>query len=251
MTLRPAAPALERRQQPMNTSRRLIITCTLLAFGLGGQLAARAYLEAPGPLPRVELAQPLAELPLELPPWRGFDVEPEDEDSVYGDEYLQREYRHAQANQVVALWVSYSRSGEDRGHHPEVCMAVAGKSEDRNARRTCPVEGPGGAVQQYRFTGPLERPQWVFYWHYTLEPPPRERQLSRFQHLYQRLRRRPSSVTIEVFAPESSPDTPVLAQQFVRLVDQALHRHLGPTAVRGSERLPVTIVDPDQMPPAN
>jgi hypothetical protein len=130
-------------------------------------------------------------------------------------------------------------------------MAVAGKREDRTARRTCPVEGPGDPVQQYRFTGPLGRPQWVFYWHYTLEPPPPKRPLNRFQKLYQRLRRRPSSVTIEVFAPENSSNSAELARQFVRLVDQALRQHMGPTAERGSRRLPVTVVDPDQMPPTN
>ena len=124
-------------------------------------------------------------------------------------------------------------------------MVVAGKREDRAARRTCHV-GPGEPVQQYRFTGPLDRPQWVFYWHYTLEPP--EQQLSNVQRLYQRLRRRPSSVTIEVFAPEDSPRSSELAQQFVRLVNQALSQQLGSDAVRGSDRLPVTIVDPDQMP---
>jgi hypothetical protein len=141
----------------------------------------------------------------------------------------------------------YSRSGVDRNHHPEVCMAVTGKPEDKTARQTCPVDGPGDPVQQYRFGRAGDR-QWVFYWHYTIMPPPNE-SLTAVQRLYQRLRRRPSSVSIEVFAPENSAEDAESAREFVRLVDAAVRDVVGPTAVRSSQRLPVTLVDPEHIAP--
>ncbi len=225
---------------------RLIALGVLLASGLLAQLALRWHFEAPGPLPRVELAQPLAEFPAVLGgDWQGVD-RPIDEESRYADDHLERQYYHRQSGQSLALWMVYARNGLDRGHHPEVCMAVAGKPEDETARQTCPVDGPGGPVQQYRFGRGTDR-QWVFYWHYTLEPPPNEN-LSNLQHLYQRFRRRPSSVSIEVFAPENAAEDTERARDFVRLVDRAVRDIVGPTALRGSERLPVTLVEPDRVP---
>ena len=107
--------------------------------------------------------------------------------------------------------------------------------------------GDEQAVQQYRFAGPTGDRQWVFYWHYTMPPvdPP---DITGLQRLYQRLRRRPSSVTIEVFAPEHSGSDAEFARQFVALVDQALAAHVGPTGQRGNRRLPVTVVEPRAAP---
>jgi hypothetical protein len=96
-------------------------------------------------------------------------------------------------------------------------------------------------VQQFRFGIPGDR-QWVFYWHYTLLPPKSDK-LSDLQFLYQRLHKRPSSITLEVFAPENTTEDVENAREFVRLMDAAIQPHLGPTAVRGSERNPVRRVE--------
>ncbi len=186
---------------------------------------------------------------MQLGDWHGQDREPDEDTTLYGDEYIQRDYTHATRGQTVALWTTYSHAGEDRGHHPEVCMVVAGKREDASVRQTCPVGDDQDAVQQYRFAGPLGDRQWVFYWHFTMPPhdPPG---ITDFQKLYQRLRRRPSSLTIEVFAPEKRADDAEYAREFVSLVDRALAEHVGSTAVRGNVRLPVTVVEPSRVPPA-
>jgi hypothetical protein len=159
---------------------------------------------------------------------------------LFGDQYVRRVYHHKQRRQSVSLWIVYSRAGEDRGHHPEVCMRVAGLPEDPTERGTFDVPGHRVPVQQYRFGMPGAR-QWVFYWYYTM-PPPRGPEVTELQRFYQRLHRRPSSVTLEVFAPETSSDDGEYARQFVKLVDAAMQAHLGPTAVRGSQRLPVTVL---------
>jgi EpsI family protein len=223
---------------------RLATRSTMLGIVLAGALVAQAglrrYLEAAGPLPAVPLAQPLARVPLQLQDWRGVDRPIEDKRLLYADQRLQRTYRSGR-NQAVQVWLAYSRDGADRGHHPEVCMAVAGKPEDREARKTLFVAGHPAPVQQYRFGRPGEY-ELVFYWYYTMFPPEQEG-ISPVQRLYQRLRRRPASLTIEVFAPEQSPEDAEAARRFVRLLDGAIQEHLPPTAVRGSRRIPVTVVD--------
>ena len=129
-------------------------------------------------------------------------------------------------------------------------MTVAGNEEDESVRQTFELEGEGDPVQQYLFRSPTGDRQWVFYWHYTL-PPPEDDSLSVGQKLYQRLRRRPSSVTIEVFAPAKSQDDAEFARELVQHIDTALADHLGPTAQRGNRRLPVTVVEPARVPQLN
>ena len=231
----------------MTLMTRMAIVCPLLFSAFTLQFILWRYLEAPGPLQPVELLKPLEQFPYELGAWRGIDREPNDDQKLYGDQYIQRFYVDESQEQSVALWLTYSRLGDDRNHHPEVCMIAAGKREDRAVRQTCPVEGSGEPVEQYRFQGPAGDSQWVFYWHYTL-PPPDNSELHPWQRIYQRLRHRPSSITVEVFAPENSPSDVEFARQFVRLVDASLKEHVGPTAIRGNRRLQVTVVEPDRVP---
>ena len=139
----------------------------------------------------------------------------------------------------------YSRVGEDRGHNPELCMAVAGQPEDPTAREIFPVEGHPVGVYQYRFGRPGDR-QLVYYWHYTLVPPP-EPGIDQIQRLYQRRRQLPASLTIELFAPELTPEDGKYAREFVHLVDQAVQEYVGPTAVRGCDSLPIFTVGGDGL----
>ena len=234
----------------MSLGIRTTLVSALLLSASALQWVLWNYLEAPGPLKPVELLKPLAEFPMNLDSWQGIEKEPDDDQKLYGDEYIQRYYFDAMREQSVALWLTYSRLGDDRNHHPEVCMVAAGKVEDRAVRQVCPVEGAGDPIEQYRYAGPSGDRQWVFYWHYTL-PPPEQVQLRPLQKLYQRLRHRPSSITIEVFAPDNSPTDVDSARKFVQLVDAALRKHVGPTAIRGSNRLQVTVVEPDRVPEPN
>lgn len=231
----------------MNLPLRITICSALVASAMLAHWASWSHLSQPGPLAHVPLASPLEDFPMQLGDWQGRDRVVEEDANLYGDEYIQRDYVHADRKQMVALWLTYSKHGEDRGHHPEVCMVVAGKREDSSVRQTCPVGTEGNAVQQYRFAGPLGDRQWVFYWHYTM-PPEDSNDLTQVQKLYQRLRRRPSSATVEVFAPEQRPDDAEFAREFVALVDEALQQHVGRTAVRGNRRLPVTVVEPSRVP---
>ncbi len=224
----------------MTLAVRSSLVAALLTLGLVGQVALQRHLQAAGPLPWVPLARPLAELSRQIGDWRGRDVPIRDPRSLYADEHLQREYVLPERNQALQVWIVYSRDGEDRGHHPEVCMAVSGKPEDPRARRELPLPGGDAPVQQYRY-GRLGDFQRVFYWYYTLSPPAGS--ADTVQRLYQRARRRPSSVTIEVFAPETGPGDVESASRFVALLDEAVRDLLPDDAVRGSRRTPVTYVN--------
>jgi len=226
----------------MKPLSRMILVAVVLALGLVGQLALRAHVQSAGALPVGQLSQPLTALPLELGPWRGQDQPIENNDLLYADEHQQRVYYHTNRQQALTLWIVYSGQGADRGHHPEVCMAVAGKPEDPAARKTLDLPGREAPVQQYRFGRPGDY-QWVYYWHYTL-PVPAHDQLSGIQKFYRSLRQRPASVTVEVFAPETSPDDPQYLGEFVQLVDAAMQPLVGSDAVLGSHRQPVTLVAP-------
>jgi exosortase len=227
---------------------RLALLILTLAGGWAGFETGRNWLEAAGPLPALPLARPLAELPLVVGPWRGDDDPLLDQRLLYADEHLQRTYRHVERSQALSIWLAFSREGADRGHHPEVCMRVAGKPEDLPARRELVVDGGGAPIQRYRFGRPGDY-QWVFYWHYTL-PPPEDSGVHPLQRLYQRLRKRPSSLTIEVFAPERSPDDVRYVEEFVRQIDETVRHHVGPAGVRGSRRLPVTVLEGVEPPAA-
>jgi hypothetical protein len=223
---------------PMSLRVRGWIAVAFLAGGLAGQEMLRAHLtEVPLPAPAA-LQLPLSELPLQIGPWRGEDL-PLAEADRYADQHLNRRYRHLERNQTLTLWVVYARDAEDRNHHPEVCMAVAGRQEDRQVRQTFELDAAGAPIQQYRYRS-LAGAKWVFYWHYTL-PVRLDPQLAALQRIYQRARCRASSLTLEVFAPSRTPEELETVQQFVSALDAAIRRHVGSEAVRGSDRLPVLV----------
>ena len=128
----------------MSLRVRWWIAVAFLAAGLAGQELLRAHLtEVPLPAP-AELQLPLAGLPRKIGPWQAEDL-PLAADAQYADEHLKRRYHHPERNQSLVLWAVYARDGEDRKHHPEVCMAVAGRQEERQERQTLELDGPGAA----------------------------------------------------------------------------------------------------------
>lgn len=222
----------------MRLTMRWTGAAVFLAAAIAGQQMLRGHLAKVRRVPATPLQHSLADIPMRLGQWVGSDL-PIDPANRYGDEHVYRTYRHLETGNSVTVWVAYSESGADRFHHPEVCMAVAGNQEDRNVRQTLAVPGEGAAIQRYRFQGPSGS-QWIFYWHYTL-PSDSGYELDAMQQLYQRLHRRASSITVEVFAPSRSAADARSAEEFIPLLDAVVHRHAGTGATRGSERLPVVV----------
>lgn len=224
----------------MKTWLRWVLMVALLAGAAAGQWAWLRHLEAAAPALPTSLAQPLTALPQTLGDWHGQDEAITDSRYLYADQHLQRVYVHAKTKQVVTVWGAFSSTGTDRGHHPEVCLAVAGQTEDPTVRTLLELPGHAQPVQQYRFVSG-DRGQWVFYWHYTL-PALRDERLDATQAAYRNLHVRPASLTLEVFAPENGPRDVEAAREFVQLLDAAVQPLVGSTAERGSRRLPVTLV---------
>ena len=227
----------------MRTQSRVAVVAGTLGIALAAKTALFRHLEAAGPLPAVPLAKSLEAFPQVLGPWRGGDLPPADARLLYGDERLSRVYSHGNRKQGVRLWMVYSATGEDRGHHPEVCMRAAGMTENPRGRSVLPAAGHPQPIQQYLFGRPGEGEGLLgFYWHYTLAPP-RDETTSPLQRAYRRCQHRPSSLTIEVFTPVVAEQDIEVARDFVRCVDRAIQTSLPPGAVRGSERLPVFLVN--------
>ncbi len=222
----------------MTLTVRLSIAVLLLGSGLIFQKVLWSHLAVAETIEPGKLEQPLGSLPMTLGDWQGQDLPIDDDRLLYADAHLRRVYVNTHSGQQVYVWMAYSTEGVDRGHHPEVCMRVAGQPEDRDSREKIHPPGHEAPVQKYRF-GNRGSYQWVYYWHYTFETPDDPR-LDTIQKLYVKHRKRPPSITLEVFAGENSDDAGERADEFVFLLDAEMQSHTR-GATRGSERLPVTI----------
>ena len=220
----------------MKLHLRLIIVILVVAAGLVVQGVLFAYLKAAPDILPGALTGPLALFPMQLETWQGQDI-PIETDLKYADDHFQRRYVDSATGQPLTLWMAYSNVGLDRSHHPEICFQVYGQQEELAARKDVDVDGHASPIQQMRFYGG-DGGQYVYYWHYTI-PSPQVEGMSSLQELYQHLRRRRASVTLQVFAPIVNDQTPGVAIQFVKLADKAMQPLLGENALRGSNRLPV------------
>ncbi len=225
----------------MSTYTRCLLAIGTLVACLAVQVGLWWHVQAAGALQDVELLRSLADsMPMKFGDWQGQDLEVA-EIAQYGDDYFKRMYVNQKNGQQLSLWMVYSKLGEDRGHHPEICLTGAGLAEDVRGRQAMEVPGQKAPVQQYLYGRPGSS-QWVYYWYYTLKSSNKSG-LTDLQLLYQRMQRRESSVTIEVFVPNMSAETEKIAQEFVAAVDQHMQGQLPAAAVRGSQRSPVKRVD--------
>src|SRR5262245_56418325 len=117
----------------MCLTRRLLLANACLAIGLLGQLLLQWHLASAEETPFPPLTKPLARLSLLLPVagesksrWQGaeapgreqrrgqlkFDVE----------EMVWRTYQKQGTPLALNLYMVYTRDGEDRKHHPEICI---------------------------------------------------------------------------------------------------------------------------------
>src|SRR5262249_38414778 len=137
------------------------------------------------------------------------------------------------------LWMVHYCDGRDREHHPVTCYLQIGCTEDRSAFEVMPLDGDGGPCRRFAFTRESDPNylSYVYYWHYTFEPP-EDARLSPLQRLPARCAVRPS-LTVEVFTSARTPRQLGEAAEFVRWVDRELKGRLPPGARRGSETLPL------------
>ncbi|HEY7326116.1 MAG TPA: exosortase/archaeosortase family protein [Gemmataceae bacterium] len=234
-----------------------VIVC--LTGGLIAEGGLAWYAQAGGSPSYPDLRSSLAELPRELIAyplgakeqegvWRGRDLPNLDEFRsklpYRADELVYRQYEGGSAGPNVFLYMVYSRQGEDRKHHPEVCIRDAsGATEDHQSRREVALDAEGQrTVMRFRFRTGINQLTTVYYWHYTLEAPRREGQTA-LRRLYQQQNHPVPSVTVQVSLMGGGKELETVEHGFLAAVDSALCRSQLPATARiGCQRLPITLV---------
>jgi exosortase len=217
---------------------------TCLGLTLVVQLMLWSHVREASPPADVRLEQSLASFPNDLGDWRGQDM-PVEALGYFGqaDDKLNRLYVLEQgpaAGLRCQLWIVHFRDGRDRAHHPIICHEVAGYAQVEHGRASIPVEGEAFPIERFCFSR-NGTATYVFYWHYTLEPPAPAAQ-SLLQRIYQPRPARWPSVTLEVFTTARDAEELDAAGAFVRSVENRVRLHLPVYARMGSDLLPVRLI---------
>jgi exosortase len=234
----------------------MLAATALLAIGTLLQLALLAHLRGITELSYPPLNGPLESLPLAIPDartgqvaWRGRDLVESCAATrarlpFQADDLLVRGYQNTDGA-VVQLYMVYSRAGEDRKHHPEICIRdVSGSPEDVSFRKAVPLNSEHSTTaQRFRFQPGGGRAVVVYYWHYTPVPLP-DPGRSRLQTLYLRVGMTAPSITVQVTA--ATDDSLVLdsiERQLLPSLDFAAHNRILPLETEtGSNRLPIGLI---------
>lgn len=250
--------------------RRLLIATVVLGLGVAAQFSLNTHLQAAGELSYPHLIARFESLhkdengrivildpETKQPQWLGAEMTA-DRDNLRTklhfqvEDLLIRAYMHrdylvqAQTNQdgtkAVQLYMVYSLAGEDRKHHPEICVRdVKGAPEDVQFRRRVPLAADGSAeAMRFRFFTGAVHSQVVYYWHYTPRPNPNPNQTS-LQAIHQRFGVSAPSVTVQVTIPLYDPQ---LVEQVERQLLPAIHQEavqklLPPGTETGCARIPI------------
>jgi hypothetical protein len=247
----------------MNLSRRMLIAAACLALGVAAEVALQWHLARAPESPYPTLRQELAACPLELATrteapsagasaasevWKGIDLPGLEELRAslpfHADDLVLRAYREWPAGPLVNLYLVHSRIGDDRRHHPEVCIReVTGAPEDLDARALVYLDGEHQrAVQRFRFRTGTGQTTTVYYWHYTFEPAPQHGQ-SLVQFLHQRLSKPAPSLTVQVASAASPEELVVVEKSFLVAVDATLQKEHLPAGTRiGCDRQAVSLI---------
>jgi hypothetical protein len=224
---------------------------------LAGQFAVRAHLAASPGNVYPELSRPIEELPLEFTGptsiqgegrWVGAhlpDIDRLRERLKFQvDGLLSRAYRPTSGGPEVGLYAVYSRIGDDRKHHPEVCVRdVAGAPEDRSARAIVYLDSDNTrGVMRFRFRTRSDGYTTIYYWHYTLPAVSRAEQTF-IQRLHQRLQNPAPSMTVQVSAFSPLEALAPVEKELIPALDEAIRKDYLPTGARiACDRLPIGLV---------
>jgi exosortase len=223
-----------------------------LLVGGAGLWLLQAHLQEAGEWSYPNLQASLAGVPLSIPNgnadqalWKGQVLTDQEahlrQRLSFADDLLMRIYRTEEGD-WVRVYMVHSRAGEDRKHHPEICIRdVSGAPEDVAFRQRVPLNAAGSAeAQRFRFWTGANRSLVVYYWHYTLEPVALEGQ-SRLQRLHQRVGISPPSVTVQVSTSGENPNHLAAVEKTLLPALHAVMEHqILPAGSRcGCDRIPI------------
>jgi len=251
-----AAPATPTPPPPLPSdfSRRWAVAAAVVVGLIGLTAAFQWHISDGGRSGYPEMAGQFAQVPKEFqadeksPLWRGEELDNVREETrkklpFDADDLSYRGYQTSDGRITALAYMVYSRDGEDRRHHPEVCIRdVSGAPEDAKSRVQVPLSAPDRLAQRFRFQTGGGRTMAVYYWHYTV--PPAVQPWSPLQQFHQAVGTEKPSVTVQLTAPGDDPralqliETTLLPQ-----LDAALaQRVLPPNTPAGCDRLPVVFV---------
>jgi exosortase len=245
----PSGPALPtdfgRRWLPAAAGVGVLVALALLFewhISAGDQ---RSYPPMPGRFAQLPLDFPAGDT---LPGWRGKELEEEREETraklpFTADDLAYRGYVSTDGNVGARLYLVHSRIGEDRKHHPEVCIReVSGAPEVPNSRAQITLNGEGRVAQRFRYKVSGGQTVAVYYWHYTFQP---SGDLSSpFQQIHQGIGTEKPSVTAQLTAPGNDPRAlELIEKSLLPQLDAALMNGiLPPDTPAKCDRLPVVFV---------
>lgn len=248
----PQAPAPTPARGSM---RPFVVASTALALGVVAQFGLTTHLRAAGELSYPTLMAPLTTLPLIVndpatgqPMWKGKDM-PGAADAIRSklpyraDDLLVRAYYNVDGV-GVQLYMVHSRAGEDRKHHPEICIReVSGAPEDLGFRAQVPIRPDGSArAQRFRFRTGVGRSIVVYYWHYTPVPAP-DAGRSVLQRLHLRVGVAAPSLTVQVTLGTDDPRAIAAVEKgLLPALDRAAREQVLPPGTEAAcNRVPIAL----------
>jgi len=241
----------------MSLTARLLLINALVAVALAAQWGLNWHLQAGGPLGYADIRTPISQVPLVLSAdgdaqesgcWRG-KTNPHEEIirkqlPFVPEDLVSRTYVLDGSPLFVNLYLVYSRQGDDRKHHPEICIRdVAGAPEDVSARRILRLENDETRpVQRFRFRTSSTHHTTVYYWHYTFPRIARADE-SRLQVLHQRLSKPAPSITVQVSTLAEVGDLDDIEKNFLVALDRTMRNaHVPEGTLMGTDRMPIALI---------
>ncbi len=241
----------------MTTAARIWLSAGVLAAALLVQGGLMAHMMM-GPVNTYPaLRKPLAELTTELIVERKgaspfvwqFETVPIEEEVRKSLPYVPLDMifrfgRCPDPNLAAQCYIVQSEYGEDRKHHPEICMRdVLQIPEDKSAAAIVELGGDKNRpVQRFSFTKGPNQTYTVYYWHYTFQPEVSGEQ-TWLQALHQTYRRPPPSMTVQVTTTADRERWPMIERDLIATLDEKLRSTHLPRGVRmGCDRLSIAIV---------
>ena len=225
-------------QSTHEVGRRLLIAAAVLAVGVAAEFALAAHLRHSGELSYPALTGSFDSLHKEAdgrivvrdpktgqPEWLGQEMIEAREATrkklpFKVADLLMRAYQNRDGA-VAQLYMVYCLAGDDRQHHPEICVRdVNGAPEDMSFRREVPLTSDGSATaMRFRFRTGTSRSIVIYYWHYTPKPAVDPGQTI-LQAIHQRIGVSAPSVTAQLTVPG---DDPKLLEAVERQLLPSLH----------------------------
>lgn len=188
---------LSLRQEPSHPKKHGFLVI-LLSFLLLCQWAIQYHLlQVPKPTGK---SISFATLPTHLGSWTAHphpEIDKVKQKSEFADDLLLRAYVN-DLGQAAAVYLVYSATGQDRQHHPEICLRDAGGAmEIKRDRMQIPIQSNTGLyAERFRYVRNRQTTT-VYYWHYTIMPTELNT-LTALQRVHLRQQEGWPSVTVQV-----------------------------------------------------